>query len=141
MKAGPIILIEDDEDDKAVIEEVLGELKITNELIWFDKSQGAYDYLLATSDQPFIILSDVNLPGKTGIDLKSQIDGNEYLRKKSIPFIFYSTSVDQETVNVAYTELTVQGFFQKQHRYEEIKAIIKLITDYWKVCRHPNSRD
>jgi len=139
MKSGPIVLIEDDEDDKMIIEDVLEELSVTNKLLWFDKAKDAFQYLLTTDEQPFIILSDVNLPGRTGVELKSQIDSNNELRRKSIPFIFYSTTIDQETVNTVYIEMTVQGYFQKKHQYHQVKDTIKLIIDYWKLCQHPNS--
>lgn len=139
MKSGPIIVIEDDVDDKEVLEDILNELKISNKLIWFDKSDAAFKYLKTTSEQPFIIISDVNLPLESGVEFKRRIDNDPLLRQKSIPFVFYSTSVKQQTVNEAYTQMTVQGFFQKGNSHEEIKRHIKLIVDYWQVCRHPNT--
>mgnify|MGYP001627179916 CR=1 FL=1 len=139
MKSGPIILIEDDVDDKEILEEVLKELNVSNELIWFNNCIEAYNFLLHTSQRPLLIISDVNLPGQNGLELKRQIDENPILRSKSIPFIFYSTSVSQHAVNIAYQEMTVQGFFQKEQNFESIKIKIKNILDYWKDCRHPNS--
>ena len=138
-KSGPIIVIEDDADDESIFESVLHEIGVTNKLIWFTHCDQAFDYLKTTTDQPFIIFSDVNLPGQNGIEFKKQLDNDEELRKKSIPFVFYSTSVNQNAVNEAYTKMTVQGFFQKAHDYGEIKANIKLILDYWQTCKHPNS--
>lgn len=140
MKSGPIIVIEDDADDKGLFEETIQELNISNKLIWFNNCDAAWDYLKSTPEQPFIIFSDVNLPRKNGIEFKRQIDNDEQLRRKSIPFIFYSTSVSQHIVNEAYTEMTVQGFFQKSNGYEEMKRNIKLIIDYWEACRHPNTK-
>jgi response regulator RpfG family c-di-GMP phosphodiesterase len=138
-KEGPIILIEDDADDKGIFSDVLNDLQVENKLIWFNRSDDAFDYLQTTTDQPFVIFSDVNLFGQNGIELKRRIDNDHKLRKKSIPFVFYSTYVDQQMVNEAYTKMTVQGFFQKCDIYEEIKASIKLILDYWRNCRHPNA--
>lgn len=139
MKSGPIILIEDDADDKEVLEGILKELKVSNKLAWFSHAENAFVYLKTTREQPFLIFCDVNLPVEDGVSFKRRIDADPYLRQKSIPFVFYSTSIDQQTVNEAYTEVTVQGFFQKGNRYEEIKKTIKLIVDYWMQCRHPNS--
>jgi response regulator RpfG family c-di-GMP phosphodiesterase len=139
MKSGPIILIEDDVDDKEILEEVLKELQVNNELIWFSNCLDAYEYLLNTTQRPFIIISDVNLPGQNGLEFKRHIDQNHLLRNKSIPFIFYSTAVPQESVNIAYKEMSVQGFFQKEQNYEMIKSKIKNIVEYWKDCKHPNS--
>jgi CheY-like chemotaxis protein len=141
MKSGPIIVLEDDVDDKEVLEGILKELKVKNKLVWFSGSEAAFQYLKTTSEQPFIIISDVNIPRENGIEFKRRIDNDPYLRQKSIPFVFYSTSVKEETVTEAYSELTVQGFFKKGNSHEEIKRHIKLIVDYWQVCRHPNSKD
>ncbi|HEY0609151.1 MAG TPA: response regulator, partial [Chitinophaga sp.] len=121
MRPGPIIVIEDDIDDKEIFETVMQELNVSNPLIWFNNCDPAWAYLKTTSDQPFIIFCDVNLPRKNGIEFKREIDEDHQLRKKSIPFVFYSTAVNQHIVNEAYTQMTVQGFFQKSIRYDEMK--------------------
>ena len=139
-KSGPIIVLEDDADDKSIFEEILQDLEITNKLIWFTKTAETLEYLKTTSEQPFIIFSDINLPVQNGIDFKKELDTDEQLRKKSIPFVFYSTSVDQKTVNDAYTKMTVQGFFKKGNSYDEMKTDIKVIFDYWKTCKHTNTK-
>ena len=139
MKTGPIILIDDDGDDKDVFQDILTDLKVSNRLIWFQNCDDAFSYLKITSDQPFIIFCDLNLPGLTGIECKHQIDDDKELRKKSIPFVFCSTTADQKTVNEAYTKMTVQGFFQKKNTYSELRETIKVIVDYWEECKHPNS--
>lgn len=138
-KAGPIIIVEDDADDKNILEIILAELNVSNKIIWFTNGDDTYDYLKNTTEQPFIIICDINLPRKSGIEFKSELDSDKQLRKKSIPFIFYSTSIDQKTVNDAYTKMTVQGYFQKNPAYKEIKETIKVIIGYWQLCTHPNS--
>jgi CheY-like chemotaxis protein len=138
-QSGPIIIVEDDKDDQEIIRDILKELKMTNELIFFDKPQVAFDFLKTTVEQPFIILSDINLPEQNGVEFKRQIDEDPQLRAKSIPFIFFSTSADKRAVDTAYKEMTVQGFFQKKSKYDELKSTVKLVMDYWKECRHPNS--
>jgi len=138
-KSGPIIIIEDDPDDEGIMEEIIKELNFTNKLVYFTNSTDAFDYLKTTSDQPFIIFCDVNIPDQTGIEFKRQIDEHKELKKKSIPFVFYSTSVDPSFVNEAYTQMTVQGFFKKENSYEEIKKSLSVIFDYWQLSKHPNS--
>lgn len=137
-KSGPIVLIEDDEDDKDIFEAVIRELGIENELMWFPETESAFDYLKNTDKKVFLIISDINLPGKNGIQFKYDIDADSELRKKSIPFIFLSTHVSQKDVEEAYLKVTVQGFFIKQSDYEDIKTMLKHIFDYWKDCKHPN---
>lgn len=138
-KPGPIIVVEDDLDDQAILNDILTELEVPNKLKWFIRSTEAFLYLKTTEEQPFIIFSDVNLPGQNGIEFKRQIDTDHELRQKSIPFVFFSTSVNKNAVNEAYTKMTVQGFFKKSDNYEQIKRTIKLILDYWYLCKHPNA--
>lgn len=137
---GPIVVIEDDTEDKEILEEVLHDLHISNKLIWFNSGEEALQFLQTTSEQPFIIFSDINLRGQSAVYLKKRIDEDPRLRKKSIPFVFYSTSVDQVTANEVYLGMTVQGYFRKGARYEDIKNTIKVILDYWQVCYHPNTK-
>ena len=139
-KNGPIILIDDDNEDQEIFDEVLKDLHIHNPLVHFTDSIQAFSYLKETPEQPYLIFCDVNLPKQTGLEFKRQIDEDPKLRRKSIPFIFYSTSVDQKSVNEAYTQMTVQGFFQKGNSYETMKKDLKLIFDYWSSSKHPNTR-
>ncbi len=137
-KNGPIIVVDDDADDQEILQEILKDLGIDNKLIFFIKGPDAFQYLKTTTDRPFIIFSDVNLPQQNGIEFKRQIDNDHQLRQKSIPFVFLSTFFDKKTVDTVYQELTIQGVFRKNNSYEELKGTIKLIVDYWKVCKHPN---
>lgn len=140
MKNGPIILVEDDMDDQEIIIEALQTLGLQNEIKTFDTGQKALDFLKIMERQPFMIISDVNLPVMNGLQLKFEIQNNEYLRSKSIPFIFLSTSADKNAVEEAY-QLQVQGFFVKEITYEGINKQLRGIIDYWKSCRHPNFRE
>jgi len=137
--AKPIVLVDDDREDEELLREALGELGVENELIHFENCFIAFDYLKSTTDIPFIIISDINLPRRSGIEFKRQIDEDPVLRAKSIPFVFFSTSQDKRSVDTAYKELTVQGFFQKPTNFQELKRVIKLLYDYWSECKRPNS--
>ena len=136
---GPIILIEDDQEVEEFFREVLHDLGIENKLIYFDNCIKAFDYLKSATDHPLIIISDVNLPQQNGNEFKRQIDEDPHLRAKSIPFVFFSTSTDKKSVDTAYKEMTVQGFFHKTNSFEELKRVVKLMMDYWKTCKHPNA--
>lgn len=139
MKSRPIILIEDDVDDRDILKEVIAELKLPHEIVWFKDCRLAGQYLASTTGQPFLILCDINLPFQNGIDFKRQIDENPHLRRKSIPFVFYSTYASQAIIDEAYTQFTVQGFFLKETGFEAIKKQISAIIAYWTYCKHPNA--
>lgn len=140
MKSGPILIIEDDEDDISIMKEIFMELGLTNKLIRFTNCIDALDYLKQTTDRPFIIFCDINLPRQNGMEFKKELDDNPQLRKKSIPFVFHTTTTDIVTVNEAYTKMTVQGFFKKETDYSSIKKNLQIIVDYWELCKHPNCR-
>jgi len=137
---GPIILIEDDANDLDVIAAALKENKFLNEPRSFTQAKDALEYLINTAEQPFIILCDIRMAGMNGLDLRSLINQNEYLRKKSIPFVFFTALVSQDIINEAY-ELGVQGFFEKPAGYELLKKQLHSIVSYWSNCLHPNSDD
>lgn len=139
MKWGPILLIDDDADDIDIMEQAIVEIGFENKLIWLKNTQQAWDYLQTTQEQPFIIFCDINLPKQNGIEFKKDIDSDPHLRRKSIPFVFYSTSISRDLINRAYLELTVQGFFQKPDNYTRVKQALKTILDYWMLSKHPNT--
>ena len=138
-KNGNILIVEDDIDDKELLEDIIVELGVANNIIWKPNGAEAFTYLCTTTDPMFIIFSDINMPNMNGLELKRKIDADPVLRKKSIPFVFYSTAASREAVNEAYTELTIQGFFIKGSDYNRTKAIVNTIIEYWKDCVHPNT--
>ena len=138
-KDGPIIIIEDDMDDRITLEEALREANVSNELMFFDNGPDTFNFLKTTTQQPFLIFCDVNLPRQNGIEFKRELDEDPYMRAKAIPFIFYTTFVSQYAVNEAYKTMTVQGFFQKNNTHKELKDVIRVIIDYWRICKQPQS--
>ncbi len=135
----PIIIIEDDADDCEAIQLALEEIGILNEQKCFQNGLEALNYLQSTSEQTFLILSDVNMPILNGFQLKEEINKNDKLRIQSIPFIFLTTSGRPKDVDVAYN-LLVQGFFQKPDTFGEIKDLLKMVTHYWRTAKQPTGR-
>jgi CheY-like chemotaxis protein len=138
-KQGLIVLVEDDTDDMEIFAEVIKDLHVDNEIIWLPNTESAFTFLQTNENNVFIIFCDINLPGKNGLEFKRDIDNDPELRKKSIPFVFYSTAAKQDDVNEAYTQMTVQGFFKKESTYSGMKSLMKIIFDYWEHCKHPNA--
>lgn len=135
---GPILLIEDDYNDAEVITAAIRELAFVNEIIHFDGAGRALTYLLETTQQPLIIISDIRMPRMDGMSLLRQIQSTEVLRIKAIPFVFMTGVVTRAIVNEAYN-IGVQGFYEKPHIYEALKEQLYFILHYWARCIHPNS--
>lgn len=134
---GPIIAIEDDADDQFLLKTAISELNITNTIVFFENGLQALRYLETTQDQPFLILCDINMPVMNGLELRENIDRNDYLKKKSIPFVFLSTADNPQIVDAAY-DSKIQGFYKKLSNFNEYQKQIRIIIDYWKYCLHPN---
>jgi CheY-like chemotaxis protein len=135
-KSGPIIIIEDDLDDQDILSEIFGELGYGNEVIFFGDSEKALQYLIDTKIEPFLVLSDINMPRLNGMELREKIHNNEDLRLKSIPYLFFSTSAEQKHVIDAYSR-SIQGFFVKPANYDKLKKVIVKIVEYWQECESP----
>lgn len=136
-KNGPIVIIEDDQDDQEILSEVLEELGYPNKVIFFSDGHRALEYLINSGDNPFLILSDINMPKLNGFQLREKVQNNEELRLKCIPYLFFTTSATQQSVIDAYSQ-SIQGFFVKPQSYTELKRIIKNIILYWQDCYAPN---
>jgi CheY-like chemotaxis protein len=135
---GPVIVIEDDADDRMLLAEVFRKLDYKNRVIFFPDGQAALDFLNLTDITPFLILSDINLPKLDGFALRSKIRMDAQLQIKCIPYLFFSTSSSQKSVVDAYS-LSVQGFFIKQNTMGEMEKTIQVIMEYWNRCVSPNN--
>lgn len=134
---GPIIFLEDDADEQEILKEVVQRI-VANDVRFFTDGETLLHYLRTTAEQPFIIISDVNVPVLNGLEVKRIINADDFLRRKSIPFVFLSTSAERKAVEDAY-DMNSQGFFLKQNTMTSIEAHLRLILGYWTHCRHTNS--
>ena len=132
----PIIIIEDDADDQEIIKLICDDIGICNSLVFFSEGNEALNYLRSSEKKPFLILCDINMPHMNGLALREEINRDEALRKKSIPFIFFSTAASDTQIAKAY-DMTVQGFFLKENTLKETADTLDLIFKYWRKCKHP----
>ncbi len=136
-KNGPIIVIEDDMEDQELMSEVFEELGYKNEILFFGDGEIALDHLINNHVEPFIVFSDINMPKLNGMELREKIHNNEDLNLKCTPYLFFSTSNEQQHIIDAYSK-SVQGFFVKPNNYADLRKTLKTIIEYWKACVSPN---
>lgn len=139
-KSGPIIIIEDDLDDQEILVEIFSNLGYENQVKYFIDGNLALDYLNQTDVQPFLILSDINMPRVNGFELRNKVFTNEQLKEKCIPYLFFTTGSNKKSVSDAYA-LSVQGFFIKPATIPAFQETIRKIIEYWKECIAPSSFD
>jgi len=139
-KTGPIIVIEDDVDDKDLLEEIFVKLGYINKIIFFADGNEALEFLNKTEEPPFLILSDINMPKINGFELRNKVFTNEQLHIKCIPYLFFTTGATKQSVIDAYA-MTVQGFFVKPNSQQDLEQTIKKIVEYWQHCIAPSHYD
>lgn len=139
-KKGPIIVIEDDIDDQEMLTTIFKKLNYVNKIVFYKDGNEALEYLNQTDVQPFLILSDINMPKINGFELREKIFTNKQLQTKCIPYLFFSTGADKKTVLDAYS-LSVQGFFVKPNSMQGLECTIRKIVEYWQECIAPNEYD
>ncbi len=136
-RQGPIVIIEDDEDDQYLLNKTFEELAYPNEIIYFEDGEKALEYLSTSHVELFIIISDVSMPRLSGSELREKIHNNEDLRLKCIPHVFFSTTDEQTRIVHAYSK-SIQGFFIKPDSTSGLKETIRKIVDYWSECVSPD---
>lgn len=139
-KTGPIIVIEDDVDDQEVLVEIFKKLGYENKIVYFLDGNEALEFLNQTDIQPFLILSDINMPRINGFELRNKVFTNEQLQTKCIPYLFFTTGATKKSVLDAYA-LSVQGFFLKPNTMDALERTIKKIVEYWQECIAPSQYD
>jgi CheY-like chemotaxis protein len=138
-KSGPIIIIEDNKGDQKLFEIIFKKLNLKNELMFFTDGNKAINFLTKTDIIPFLIISDINMPIMNGFEMRKKIYENPALSLKCVPFLFFSTGAQKQTIMDAYA-LSIQGFFLKPFDVDELEVTMKKIVDYWKECIAPSDK-
>jgi len=136
-KSGPIIVIEDDQDDQDILSDVFKKIECPNKIFFFTDGNEALEFLNRTEIQPFMILSDINMPKINGFELRNKVFADKQLMTKCIPYLFFTTSSNKDAVLDAYA-LSVQGFFIKPTSINTLESMVRKIVDYWQICIAPN---
>jgi CheY-like chemotaxis protein len=130
-KNGPIIVIDDDEDDQDLMKEIFSRINVRNEILFFNNGEAALEYLNKETSNPFLVLSDIKLPGIDGITLRKNLLDTETRYGKHVPFIFLTTGTYRKAVLDAYA-VSVQGFFIKPLHLSDLQSLVYKIIDYWR---------
>ena len=137
MNNNPIYIVDDDEDDQQIIKEAVAEIGLKNELKFFYTAEAVLNELRKSDLIPFIIISDINLPGMDGFTLREKILTETSMNDKSIPFIFWSTTASDAQVKRAF-DLSAHGFFIKGRTFKELKEELGEIISYWSKSLAPH---
>lgn len=128
-----ILLVEDNPGDVRLTREALKEGKIHNRLhvaadgveaLAFLRRQGAH----ARAVKPDLILLDLNLPRKNGLEVLQELKADEALRR--IPVVILTTSSAEKDVVASY-DLHANCFVTKPVDIEQFITVVKSVEDFW----------
>ena len=136
MNIEPVLIIDDDSDDRDFIQDAWKELNYPNQLLFFATGEEAYNFLDSKKIVPFLILCDVNLPRMDGFELKEKLLKHASTRYSSIPFVFWSSAISNTQLQKAY-DLGVNGIFVKESSFEGLKKSLTDIVNYWSKSKVP----
>lgn len=132
----PILIADDDEDDRDMIRDALKESRLINNLHCVKDGEELMDYLHHRGkfeDQmknplPGLILLDLNMPRMDGREALREIKTNARLRQ--IPVVVLTTSQAEEDIFRTY-DLGVNSFITKPVSFESLVKVMKALGHYW----------
>jgi CheY-like chemotaxis protein len=124
-----ILLIDDDEDDRALFKEAVSSLDHDLQCWTANDGQQALDVLTyELIVLPDLIFLDLNMPKMSGIEFLTAIKKNR--QHKNIPVIIYSTSSNPEDLRKCQ-ELGATDFITKPSDFKElIKTLSMLLNQH-----------
>lgn len=134
-----IWMVNDDSDDHELIREILQELEFDGDIVFFHTGTDLIKRLEKEKSAPFLIMTDVNLPGINGFDLRESLLKTPDKKFHSVPFIFWSTNASNEQIERAY-RLRAHGFFIKEGEYNRWKQLFADIITYWSKSKMPSKK-
>ncbi|MEG4963417.1 MULTISPECIES: response regulator [unclassified Microcoleus] len=128
-----ILLIEDSPSDADLAIEALGQGKILNNLHFVEDGVEAMKFLrrkepYLSVPRPDLILLDLNLPKKSGVEVLTEIKTDQSL--KLIPVVILSTSAAQEDIIKSYS-LHANCYITKPVDFVQFTKVIRLIEEFW----------
>lgn len=128
-----ILLVEDNQGDVDLTIEALAEGKVHNILVVVGDGEEALAYLrgereYAGRTHPDLVLLDVNLPRKNGLEVLMELKADESLRR--IPVVMLTTSDEDRDVLRAY-DLHANAYICKPVGLEAFIDVVRSIEDFW----------
>lgn len=132
-KDAVILLIEDNPGDIRLIQEAFKDSKILNKLEIVTDGEQALDFLYCRGEytgagRPDIILLDLNLPKKSGMEILSEIKSEPSL--VTIPVVILTASKEEEKILRSY-ELNANCYVTKPVDLDQFVDVVKTIEGFW----------
>jgi len=117
-----VLLVDDDEIDREAARRVFSRAGIEDRLTLVDGADDGLSALRSNEPRlprPLLVLLDLRMPGKSGLDFLRELRSDEQLRETSV--IVTTISALDDDIGTAY-DLGVEGYIIKPVGYEKLVA-------------------
>jgi len=129
-----ILMADDDPDDRLLVREAFEENSLLNNLETVEDGEELMDFLQRrgkyeeTTVSPGLILLDLNMPKKSGLEALKEIKADPRLRR--LPVVILTTSKSEEDIVRSY-DLGVNSFIVKPVTFDALVDLVKELDRYW----------
>jgi chemotaxis family two-component system response regulator Rcp1 len=128
-----ILMVEDNPGDVRLTREALREGKVRNVVHAVEDAELALDFLrqrgaYADVPRPDLVLLDLKLPGKSGLELLAEIKADATLR--CIPVVILTSSQAEEDIARSY-KLHANAYVSKPVGLDNFIHAVKTIENFW----------
>jgi CheY-like chemotaxis protein len=138
---GRILIVEDDPNDVELTLTALTDYKLANEVVIARDGQQALDYLYCqgefstrSTDNPAVMLLDLELPKIDGLEVLQQIKSDE--RLKMMPVVVLTSSNEEKDIVRGYS-LGVNAYVVKPVDFHQFVNAVKELGVFWAVINEP----
>ena len=132
-----ILLVEDDEGHRVLIERALEGAGVENEIVELGDGQRALDYLLNEDSQlpsPLVVLLDLNLPRRSGFEVLEVLKSDR--RTRRIPVVIFTTTDNPREMERCY-DLGCNAYVTKPIEFDRFGEAIRSIGQFLSVITIP----
>lgn len=137
-------MVEDNLDHAELIRRTLESGELSCEIIHVGDGDAALEYLQSsngepgtTSTPPDLILLDIRLPKRSGMEVLRAIRERDSLMH--IPVVVLTTSANLDDIREAYS-LHVNSYLVKPFDFREFRALLEDMGIYWLFWNQPGSQ-
>lgn len=138
-----ILVIEDDRDDRFLIERAFHENGVQTPIHFVAGVVEAMAYLggndryadRAKFAYPTFIITDLNMPGPDGFAMLRELKSNA--QWATIPMVIFTSSKDPRDIEQAY-RLGASFYHAKPGDYAALRELLRILHNYWMTCKVPD---